>query len=126
MNRKFMLKGLELQASIGIYDHERAAPQRVVIDAELMLDGEREPQNDDVAATLDYDQIRDTIRAIVTSRHFDLQETLARTLFDALAALPDVTALCVTTAKPDAYDDCETIAYQLSNLPGQLSNPPGN
>ena len=117
MNRKFMLKGLELQASIGIYDHERAAPQRVVIDAELMLDGEREPQNDDVAATLDYDQIRDTIRAIVTSRHFDLQETLARRIFDALQTLPEVAAVRVRTAKPDAYDDCQEIAYELSNLP---------
>lgn len=116
MNRRFILKGLECRCSIGIYDHERAAPQRVVIDAELALDIATEPKTDIVDTTLDYDKIRDTIRDIIGTQHFDLQETLARVLFDALSALPDVVGVRVQTAKPDAYDDCETIAYQLSNL----------
>ena len=117
MNRRFILKGFECSCSIGIYDHERAAPQRVVIDAELELDADLEPVTDAVDTTLDYDMIRDSIREIVQSRHFDLQETLARALFDALSKLPDVIGVRLRTAKPDAYDDCETIAYQLSNLP---------
>ena len=116
MNRRFILKGLDCQCSIGIYEHERAAPQRVVIDAELALDTASEPKTDTVETTLDYDRIRDTIRDIVGTRHFDLQETLARILFDALSELPDVVAVRVRTAKPDVYDDCETIAYELSNL----------
>ena len=116
MNRRFILKGLECSCSIGIYDHERAAPQRVVIDAEVELDAHSEPTTDSVESTLDYDMIRDTIREIVGSQHFDLQETLARTLFDALTKLPEVIGVRLRTAKPDAYDDCETIAYQLSNL----------
>jgi len=37
-------------------------------------------------------------------------------LFDALSALDDVQTVRIRTAKPDAYNDCETIAYQLSNL----------
>jgi hypothetical protein len=41
---------------------------------------------------------------------------LARALFDALSGLKDVQSLCVRTAKPDAYDDCETIAYELDNF----------
>jgi dihydroneopterin aldolase len=59
---------------------------------------------------------RETILNIVSARHYDLQETLARCLFDALRALDDVQSVRIRTAKPDAYDDCETIAYQLSNL----------
>jgi hypothetical protein len=30
--------------------------------------------------------------------------------------LDDVQSVRIRTSKPDAYDDCETIAYQLSNL----------
>jgi len=30
--------------------------------------------------------------------------------------LDDVQSVRIRTAKPDAYSDCETIAYQLSNL----------
>ena len=37
INRRFVLEGLECMCRIGIYDHERAAPQRVLIDAELLL-----------------------------------------------------------------------------------------
>jgi dihydroneopterin aldolase len=101
---------------IGIYDAERLAPQRVIIDVELVLDTDTAPQSDDVSETLNYDLIRNTVMDIVGRQHFDLQETLARALFDNLAKLPDVTGLRVRTAKPDAYDDCDTIAYQLSSF----------
>ena len=101
---------------IGIYDHERAAPQRVRIDAELLLSPVSEPMSDNVDDSLNYDVIRETIVKIVASRHFDLQETLARELFDALRMLDGVIGLRVLTAKPDAYPDCKQIAYQLSDL----------
>ena len=101
---------------IGIYDHERDAPQRVLIDAELLLSPVSEPMSDDIDDSLNYDVIRETIVKIVASRHFDLQETLARELFDALRMLDGVIGLRVQTAKPDAYPDCKQIAYQLSDL----------
>ncbi len=101
---------------IGIYDHERTAPQRVLIDAELMLSPVSEPVSDDIDDSLNYDVIRETILKIVAYRHFDLQETLARELFDALRTLDGVIGLSVRTAKPDAYPDCKQIAYQLSDL----------
>ena len=116
MDRRFILQGLECQASIGIYDAERANTQRIKIDAELRLYPATEPVDDEVDSTLNYDLIRETILNIVSARHYDLQETLARTLFDALRALDAVQSVRIRTAKPDAYNDCETIAYQLSNL----------
>ena len=116
INRRFILEGLECTCRIGIYDHERAAPQRVLIDAELLMSPVSEPTSDDVDDSLNYDEIRDKILRIVGSRHFDLQETLARELFDALRTLDGVVGLRVRTAKPEAYPDCEQIAYQLSDL----------
>lgn len=115
-DRRFLLQGLDVMVRIGIYDAERLAPQRVIIDIELVLDADSAPQADDVNETLNYDLIRNMVMDIVNRQHFDLQETLARALFDNLALLPDVTGLRVRTAKPDAYDDCETIAYQLSSF----------
>ena len=115
-DRRFLLEGLNVMVRIGIYDAERLAPQRVIIDVELVLDTDTAPQSDDVSETLNYDLIRNTVMDIVGRQHFDLQETLARALFDNLAKLPDVTGLRVRTAKPDAYDDCDTIAYQLSSF----------
>ena len=115
-DRRFLLEGLDVMVRIGIYDAERLAPQRVIIDVELVLDADAAPQSDDVNETLNYDLIRNTEMDIAGRQHFDLQETLARALFDNLAKLPDVTGLRVRTAKPDAYDDCDTIAYQISSF----------
>ena len=52
MERKFLLQGLETRASIGIYDYERAALQRIKIDAELLLNSCTEPLDDEIGSTL--------------------------------------------------------------------------
>ena len=88
----------------------------MIIDAEICLDGDSEPQYDSLDEALNYDLIRDSILSIAGSRHFDLQETLARALYDSLAALPGVTGVRVRTTKPDAYEDCRQIAYELSDM----------
>jgi len=116
MERRFILQGLETEASIGIYDYERVAPQRIIIDAELCLYAKTEPLDDRVESTLNYDIIRETILNIVSAQHYDLQETLARQLFDALQSLDGVRSVRVRSSKPEAYNDCEMISYQLSNL----------
>ena len=116
MERRFILQGLETQSSIGVYDFERVALQRIRIDAELCLYAETEPLDDQIESTLNYDIIRETILNIVSAQHYDLQETLARKLFDALQSLAGVCSVRVRTSKPDAYNDCEMISYQLSNL----------
>ena len=116
MERRFILQGMETQASIGIYDYERATPQRIIIDAELCLCATTEPLDDQIESTLNYDIIRETILNIVAAQHYDLQETLARKLFDALHLLSGVQSVRVKSSKPDAYNDCEMISYQLSNL----------
>ena len=116
MERRFILQGMETQASIGIYDYERAAPQHIIIDAELCLCATTEPLDDQIESTLNYDIIRETILSIVSAQHYDLQETLARKLFDALRLINDVQSVRVRSSKPDAYNDCEMISYQISNL----------
>ena len=114
--RRFFLEGLECACRIGAYDHERLGPQRVIIDAEILLADGSEPQSDSLDEVLNYDLIRNAILEIARSHHFDLQETLARELYEALGALAGVAAVRVRTAKPDAYEDCREIAYELSGL----------
>ncbi len=116
MERRFILQGMECQALIGIYDSERASPQRVIVDAELKLSLASEPLDDQVESALNYDMIRETVLKIVLEKHYDLQETLARRLFDALRSLDGVQSVRVQTSKPDAYSDCKTIAYELSDF----------
>ena len=116
ISRTLFLREIEMQCSIGLHDYERQKKQTVLIDIEIRLDSANEPTADTVDNTLDYDQVRDAVVEIATAKHYDLQETLARQIFDAVASMPDVTGLAVMTQKPEAYDNCRTVAYRLSNL----------
>ena len=118
LTRRFLLTGIETTCSIGIHDFERAAPQRVLVDVEVLLAADKEPEADHIDDALNYDDIRQTVVDIAESRHFDLQETLARTVFDAVRTMKTVTGVRVRTAKPDVYQDVAEAAYQLSDLPG--------
>ena len=117
LTRRFVISQINVICSIGIHDFERAKKQRITVDLEVLLSTDKEPQADTIEQALNYDTIREMVIEIVTSRHFDLQETLARTIFDAVLALSTVDALMVRTAKPDVYEDVKSVAYQLSNLP---------
>ena len=117
LTRRFVISQINVICSIGIHDFERAKKQRITVDLEVLLSTDKEPQADTIEQALNYDTIREMVIEIAASRHFDLQETLARTIFDAVLALSTVDALMVRTAKPDVYEDVESVAYQLSNLP---------
>ena len=117
LTRRFVISQINVICSIGIHDFERAKKQRITVDLEVLLSTDKEPQADTIEQALNYDTIREMVIEIATSRHFDLQETLARTIFDAVLALSSVDALMVRTAKPDVYEDVKSVAYQLSNLP---------
>ena len=119
LTRRFVISQINVICSIGIHDFERAEKQRITVDLEVLLSADKEPQVDHIEQALNYDTIREMVVEIATSRHFDLQETLARTIFDAVHALSTVDALMVRTAKPDVYEDVQSVAYQLSNLPYQ-------
>lgn len=119
LTRRFVISQINVFCSIGIHDFERAEKQRITVDLEVLLSADKEPQVDNIEQALNYDTIREMVIEIATSRHFDLQETLARTIFDAVQALSTVDALMVRTAKPDVYEDVQSVAYQLSNLPHQ-------
>lgn len=116
LSRTLTLHEISVQCSIGLHDHERQKKQTVLIDVQIRLDADQEPAADTVDDTLDYDQVRDAVVRIATARHYDLQETLARCLFDEIRAMQDVMAVSIQTQKPEAYDNCRTVSYRLSDL----------
>jgi dihydroneopterin aldolase len=116
LSRTLFLREIDVQCSIGLHDHERQKPQTVLIDVEIRLDPSAEPTSDTVEQTLDYDAVHDRVVAIATAQHYDLQETLARHLFDAIRGMRDVTGLTVQTQKTEAYENCHSVAYRLSDL----------
>ncbi len=102
------LTGLRFNASLGILDAEKNAPQPIVVDAELCL-GQQPllPADDDITHVLDYRKVRKIIIDECTSEHVNLLETLIGKLCRCLMQLPGVKGVRVTIAKLAIFDDCE-------------------
>ncbi|MEQ9813131.1 MAG: dihydroneopterin aldolase [Azospirillaceae bacterium] len=113
IRRQIVLEGLRLPASIGVYDHERAAPQPVSISVTLDIDPAARPADDRIEAVLDYDFLRDGIRGLVAGRHFDLQETLAEAILQLCLGHASVTRARVDLRKTAVYPDCDGVGVTL-------------
>ena len=115
LKRCFQLYGIEVICSIGIHQFEREKPQRILIDLDVHLDPKNEPSADKISEALDYDTVRRTGLKLCRSKHFDLQETLAREIFELLSQMPSVIGVSIRTCKPDVYSDIREAANILSN-----------
>jgi dihydroneopterin aldolase len=108
----YFFRGLSLIVSIGLHASERAAPQRVLIDIDYDV-GDTQGEADEMNGHLDYDRIRRDIERIAGRGHFNLQETLCRTILDSLMAHEAIVRARVSTRKPDIYENCESVGVSM-------------
>ena len=114
--RKIMLEDFDLPVDIGFHDFEIGTPQRLRVNIEVWLAATAFPQCDTVAQAWDYDTLRMSVLALATGRRFNLQETVAHEIYALVAARQGVTALRVSTRKPDIYPDCAAVGVELSSF----------
>jgi len=107
-NQTLTLWGLRFDASLGILEHGRKAPQPIQVDAELNLGAQPlMPHDDDIANVLDYRKVRKIIIDECTSVHVNLLETLIGKLARRLMQLHGVKGVRVKIAKLEIFEDCE-------------------
>ena len=106
--RILSLEGLRFDANLGILDHEKLAPQPILVDAELNLGTQPLlPRDDDILHVLDYRKVRRIIIEECTAEHVNLLESLIGKLAHRLMQLPGVLGVRVRIAKLEIFDDCE-------------------
>jgi len=114
--RKIVLEDFDLPVDIGFHAFEIGTPQRLRVNVEVWLDAVNFPESDAVDAAWDYDALRTGIIAIVADRRFNLQETVCRAVYDLVAARQGVTAIRVSTRKPDIYPDCASVGVEIASF----------
>ena len=112
--RRLFLRNFEVMINIGVHDFEKQGEQRVLFNVELFIPlAVSTPTQDQLHEVVDYDFIRNTIEARVSTGHIQLQETLCDDVARTLLAHPKVRAVQVSTQKPDVYPDCETVGVEV-------------
>jgi dihydroneopterin aldolase len=92
------LFGLEVPGAHGVEEAERRSAQRFLYDVRLEL---AEPRSDSVDETVDYRDVVGCIRDVSDGRQFQLLETMAAAVADALLARFGLEAARVRVRKPD-------------------------
>ncbi|HEX8578499.1 MAG TPA: dihydroneopterin aldolase [Allosphingosinicella sp.] len=114
--RKIVLEDYSVPVDIGFHEFEVGNPQRLTITVEVWLEEAFFPESDDAADAWDYDFLRREVAALVVGARYNLQETLARAIYDLVAARRGVSALRVSTRKPDIYPDCKGVGVELASF----------
>ena len=114
-NRKILINNLIIQASVGVYEHEKQIKQKIIVNVELLLSNDSEPKQDNLESTQDYSQFRKCLIDIIQSQHFQLLEILVEKIHSTLMINTYVIGAKVNISKPNIFNDCE-VAYELSNI----------
>jgi dihydroneopterin aldolase len=96
---KVYVRGLVVEAEIGVYQHEHGRRQPLVIEAELdVTPGPFEHIGD----TINYETVAERAREIAAAGHLKLVEAFAEALARALMRDPRVLAARIRVDKPEA------------------------
>lgn len=101
---RLYIKDLIIEATHGLYDHEKRTKQRFLVSVELEIDISRAAQSDNVADTLDWGELREEIIAIVQDNSFNLIERLAQVVAEAMLKHHGVSKVSVAIDKIDAFE----------------------
>jgi dihydroneopterin aldolase len=118
--RHMFIRDLILEASIGVYAHEHAAPQRIRINIDLAVADDSQDKlsrpavgRDDVSRVVDYEAIVIKARAIVAAGHVQLVETLAERLAEACLDDPRITLARIRVEKLDVFADAASAGVEV-------------
>ena len=111
--RRVFVNGLELMASVGIFEVEKRYEQRVVVSVDLDVADDYDGVSDRLENVVDYGRIVAAVRALVESRHFHLIETLAERIAEACLADARVLAARIMIEKPDILPGCRSVGIAI-------------
>ena len=94
-----LIKNLRVDTVIGVYEHEKTAPQSLKLDLELRLDARRAAHTDALIDTVDYDQVCAAVREYGRSHQHELLERFTHELAGALMRRFPVRSLGLTAWK---------------------------
>lgn len=95
-----LIEGLEVYGHHGVTDEEKVLGQRLLYDVRLTMDDCPAALSDDVADTIDYTEVIDTIIDVVTTQSYSLLERLAQMSAEAIMRRFPVDEVWVQVTKP--------------------------
>ncbi len=116
--QRILIDQIEVMVDIGFHAFEIGTPQRLLVSIELWLEPLTPPAGDDPARAWDYDVVVQAVRSIAASKRYNLQETLVHAIFARISSLHGISALKVSSSKPDVYPDARAVGVEIASFRG--------
>ncbi len=113
--RHVFVRDLELDARVGVYDHEKKVSQRVRINLDLAVHEDVNPA-DDLGNVVCYEAIANGVRGIVHDGHVNLVETLAERIAEFCLEDPRVQTARVRVEKLHAIPDATSVGIEIERM----------
>lgn len=99
---RITLTGVGVVGYHGVLDSEKQSGQPFFVDITMFTDFQRASKSDDVENTVNYAEVAELIRDVITGDSLDLIETLAENIAQAVLARFPLEAVELTVHKPKA------------------------
>ena len=108
------IKGLKVNAVIGVFDWERAIEQPLLIDVSMATDISEAGKSDDINDAINYKEVCDDITELCQQTKALLIERLAELIAARILSKYNTTQVEVSVAKPTAIKAAEAVAVQIT------------
>ncbi|CAN6960712.1 dihydroneopterin aldolase [Psychrobacter okhotskensis] len=116
------VKGLTVEAVIGVYAWERAITQPLLIDITLETDISKAAVSDDVHDALNYKAVCDDVSEWCKAIKAQLLEHLAGQIADKIFARYDCQKITLSIAKPTAIAQADAVGVQITRYAPASTN----
>jgi 7,8-dihydroneopterin aldolase/epimerase/oxygenase len=111
--RHVFVRDLDLMALIGIYEHEKIDPQRIIVNIDLSVQEGDGPQGDDIGHVVSYEIVVKKVEQIIADGHINLVETLCEKIAAACLRDKRVVAARVRVEKPDIIKNARSVGVEI-------------
>jgi 7,8-dihydroneopterin aldolase/epimerase/oxygenase len=109
--RHVFVRDLDCMALIGIYDQEKAKPQRIIVNIDLSV--EEGSGDDDISHVVSYEVVVKKVEAILAAGHINLVETLCENIAQSCLKDKRVIAARVRVEKPDIIPNARSVGVEI-------------
>ena len=110
---KIYIEGLQVYSLIGVYDWEREAKQRLLVDMQLFTDLSLAAKSDQVKDTLNYAEVASCVEQLANISEFELIEALADAMITRVFECFPVQKVCLKLSKPDILPNANNVAVEF-------------
>ena len=111
--RHVFVRDLALIAYVGIYEHEKREPQRILVNIDLAVDEAGRPLDDDIRNVVSYEKVVRKVKAVVRQGHVNLVETLAERIAAGVLATRGVLKVRVRVEKLDIVPEAASVGIEI-------------